>query len=89
MWIRRDGAAAEAGFKPGQAPGPIGKPNKDMKTVLRKTLSSRVNNGWFVLSCVLLGTVLLGATLMTWDLNSYTDKALKDESRLELGYFRK
>ena len=50
------------------------------------TLNSRVHNCWFIVSCLLLGGVLGSATLLTWDLNSYSDKVMKETAKYELGY---
>ena len=47
-----------------------------MKNVLKRVLNSRVHSCWFILSCLLLGAVLMTATLMTWELSSCTDKVL-------------
>jgi hypothetical protein len=51
--------------------------NGTMKTTIRKLLGLRVHELWFVLACLLLGAVVLAATVMVEDLGSMADKQLE------------
>lgn len=53
-----------------------------MKTILNKVLNSKVHGSLFVLTCLLLGAVVVIATLMARDVSSITDRTMRQSDTL-------
>ncbi len=45
--------------------------------MMKIALNYKVHNSLFVLTCLLLGAVVLAATVMAWDVLAATDKVLQ------------